>query len=784
MADKTYNAPEGAGQEAANAGFDFQQRLTNNPNKVLSKIEQNKGTNDSMLASLTTELAKYDPDNEDHKAAIEDIQSRIDFRQGKNEELLRKQALANQHLNQANKQAESSLVSDALTSPQDLIQKANVGDINTKENQAVDKNAGNAGKVTDAKAAQLNKVSTVDPLESFDPATMTPDTITPEVKKMLKELNPTEGDVSKLIKSVQTDPNKLAQLKLKVEQAKAVKSKAATMDPNSLEALKLKAGETSSETADAASMTPQQLAALELEAAQTNNTKVGDAATREVTAGELVGGSAVDQVRANAASQVDAVTGEATGGALMKNQMADLMTEFEGGQTPAWAAGAMRSAQEMLAKRGLGASSVAGQAVVQAAMEAAMPIAQVDSQTQALFQRENLTRKQEAALASAKYRADFLGQEFNQEFQAKVKNATTIGEIAKTNLTHQQQIVLEESRVANSVNLANLSARNAKVLADSAALSQVDLTNLTNAQQANITNANLGTSANLANLDASTKKLLSDASGLTSAQLANLGNEQASTLQNAALGTEVNMANAAAENTKTLSDAKAMTDTERDNARMLLETRIQNSKNFLEMDLANLSNEQQTELFKFKGRLDSMFGDQAANNASEQFNAASENQVNQFFADLTTSISKFNSEATNTIGLENMSEKNKIATVNAQLGALREEFNANQASIIAQANASWRQDIAKTEFAAEAEAMMDFTKDLNGLTNSKLDQIWQRERDIMAFAFTGSESAADRNLSLLLGDKQLDAAESEGKGALAALILEPIIDFGFSKLFG
>ena len=47
------------------------------------------------------------------------------------------------------------------------------------------------------------------------------------------------------------------------------------------------------------------------------------------------------------------------------------MQQFEGGNTPAWAAGSMRAATATLAARGLGASSLAGQAIVQAAMEAA-----------------------------------------------------------------------------------------------------------------------------------------------------------------------------------------------------------------------------------------------------------------------------------------------------------------------------------------------------------------------------------------------------------------------------
>ena len=87
---------------------------------------------------------------------------------------------------------------------------------------------------------------------------------------------------------------------------------------------------------------------------------------------------------------------------------------------PAWAAGAMRAATAEMARRGLGASSMAGQAIVQAAMEAALPIAQADAQIQAQFEGQNLSNKQQMAMFYAQQRANFMGQEFDQEFQANV----------------------------------------------------------------------------------------------------------------------------------------------------------------------------------------------------------------------------------------------------------------------------------------------------------------------------------------------------------------------------
>ncbi len=63
--------------------------------------------------------------------------------------------------------------------------------------------------------------------------------------------------------------------------------------------------------------------------------------------------------------------------------------------------------------------------------------------------------------------------------------------------------------------------------------------------------------------------------------------------------------------------------------------------------------------------------------------------------------------------------------------------------------------------AAANESNFQFAKDVNGLTNKSIDQIWQRERDLMSFAMTSSENAMDRAMQLLLGDKDLEALRIE-----------------------
>ena len=63
---------------------------------------------------------------------------------------------------------------------------------------------------------------------------------------------------------------------------------------------------------------------------------------------------------------VTAQTGTVDKQATVQGQLEGLMAQFEGGKVPAFAAGAIRTAEQRLAARGMGASSMAGAAIVQA----------------------------------------------------------------------------------------------------------------------------------------------------------------------------------------------------------------------------------------------------------------------------------------------------------------------------------------------------------------------------------------------------------------------------------
>ena len=429
--------------------------------------------------------------------------------------------------------------------------------------------------------------------------------------------------------------------------------------------------------ADAATMSPEDLAQLGLSPAQIAEAqKVQAPDPRELQEGELIEGSTVDMERVRKETNFEAATGAPSSDATVQGQLTGLMEDFEGNNPPSWAAGAMRAAASAMAARGLSASSMAGQAIVQAAMESALPIAVQDAETAARFEMQNLSNKQQAAMFAAEKRAEFLGLEFNQDFQARVQNAAKISDIANINFSAEQQIALENARLAQSVDLANLDARNAKVLADAAAMTQLDITNLNNRQQA----------------------------------------------------------------------------------------AVQNAKAFLDMDMQNLTNEQQTATFKAQQLANALLSDQAATNAAKQFNAESENQTNQFFASLATQVSQFNTEQTNAMARFNAGESNTMSQFNANLKNQREQFNATNHLVVAQANAQWFQSITTAKNAAQNQANRDSAMAANNLTMTSYNNIIQRERDLLAWAWQSAENAQDRDKDITIA--KIRDSDDEGSNGL------------------
>jgi len=142
-----------------------------------------------------------------------------------------------------------------------------------------------------------------------------------------------------------------------------------------------------------------------------------------------------------------------------------------------------------MAQRGLGASSMAGQAIMQAAMESSIPIAMQDAQIHGQFAQTNLSNKQQAAIVNAQIRAQLQGQVLNNIQTSRVANASRIAEINNLNFTAEQQIAMENASLSQGMRLSNLNNEQQTALQNALTIAQKDTANLNNRQTAAVENA-------------------------------------------------------------------------------------------------------------------------------------------------------------------------------------------------------------------------------------------------------------------------------------------------------
>jgi len=360
----------------------------------------------------------------------------------------------------------------------------------------------------------------------------------------------------------------------------------------------------------AATQAPETTALAGVQAAQGAAAQVAGAPTRVAQAGEMVAGPTVDMGRVEktlAATQ--AAQGAVTEDMTVQGQLNKLLSNFDAGAPPPWAAASMRNATAQLAARGLGASSLAGQAIVQATLEAATPIAAADAKVFEQMGLQNLSNRQQIAVLTGQQRAQFLGQEFDQAFQTRVLNAARVADIADKNFDAQTTIAIENARLTNTMDVANLSARNAVVLAKAAQMSQLETTNLNNRQQAAVDNAKSFLMMDVKNLELRQQTslfkaqevadaLLSDAALSNAVRITNANNtleaaKISETLAltasqfNASERNKVKLANMDAANALIKFNAQEANDRQEFNTRMAAEINVVNAKILADVSTAN-----------------------------------------------------------------------------------------------------------------------------------------------------------------------------------------------------
>ncbi len=186
--------------------------------------------------------------------------------------------------------------------------------------------------------------------------------------------------------------------------------------------------------------------------------------------------------------------------ALVSNQLDSLLNGIEEGKIPTWAAPAVASVEAMLAQRGMSASTVGRDALFNAIITSAMPLAQSNAQAiqasvgqqkaiEAQEAEANAARGQQTALANAQNVFQMDMAQFSSDQQIALSNSKFLQTVGITDASMDQQAIIQDAALMSQANLAEADFNQKAQIQNAQAFLQMDMQNLNNKQQANVLKA-------------------------------------------------------------------------------------------------------------------------------------------------------------------------------------------------------------------------------------------------------------------------------------------------------
>lgn len=185
--------------------------------------------------------------------------------------------------------------------------------------------------------------------------------------------------------------------------------------------------------------------------------------------------------------------------ATVQGQLEKLM-DFDANNVPAWAKGALSKAQESMASRGLGASSIAAGAITAAIQQAALPIAAQDASSFFQMDITNLSNRQQTSLENTRMRQQNMltdtaisnaTKQFNaaNAQQTEQFTASLVSSIAEQNAARKQAMEQMNVQQTNAVAMQNQSVEAATSQFNAGQANTIAAQNVANTMDINKFNA-------------------------------------------------------------------------------------------------------------------------------------------------------------------------------------------------------------------------------------------------------------------------------------------------------
>ena len=310
--------------------------------------------------------------------------------------------------------------------------------------------------------------------------------------------------------------------------------------------------------------------------------------------------------------------------ALVSNQIDSLLTGIEDGEIPPWAGPAVASVEAMLAQRGMSASTVGRDSLLNAIITSALPIAQANAQ----------------AIQTS------VSQQKSIEATAALKDA----EMA-------QQTALFNSQNVFNMDMAQFSADQQREINNSKFLQTASLQNATMEQQGVMQDAVLMAQRNLAEADQNTKLGIENAKAFLAMDIQNLNNEQQASVLKAQQIQQILLSNQSAENAALQFNATS-------------ENQVNQFMTNLKAQTDQFNSTQNNAMAQFNA---------TAKNAAEARRAGRELEANKLDAQLATDIDKFNSAQD--FAREEFNTRNETAIAQSNVAWRRQANTADTAAL-------------------------------------------------------------------------------------------------------
>jgi len=320
--------------------------------------------------------------------------------------------------------------------------------------------------------------------------------------------------------------------------------------------------------------------------------------------------------------------------ALVSTQMNALLDGMESGEIPAFARPAVAAVNEILAQRGLDVSTVGRDALFNAVIQSAMPLAQSNAQSikESVFSQRGI------------------------EAQAEQMNAQMAQQRATTN----------SERVFN-LNMAQFSADQQRALSNSKFLQTTSLTEVGNDQQAGIQEAVSLAQLDLATLDSNTKLAAQNAQTMLQRDVTDLGNRQQAEVLTKQLEQQTMLSNQAAQNAAQQFNATSENQTNQFMSSMAANMTQFNKTQQNAMTQFNKTQENQAKALEEQAELD-----------VAKYDAQLSTQIDQFNSQQEFAREQFNTQNAQAVEQSNVAWRRQANTVNtAAINAVNQQNAQN-----------------------------------------------------------------------------------------------------------